>query len=97
MLLRVHIKPGKRDKLVDCLIWKQQVARDTEPGTLRHDFYYDPHDEDALYVYESYRDTDAFEEHKANEPYKKMMDQVRPECIESVDVLLRFVEEIGTA
>ncbi len=97
MLLRAHIKPGKRDELIDFLKWDQRVARDSEPGTLRFDFYDDPDGEDALYLYESYRDEEAFEQHKANEPFEKFMDQIRPECIGSIDVLLSRAVEIGTA
>ncbi len=95
-LLRLHIKSGKRDELVEFLKWDQQVALDSEPGTLRFDFYDDPENEHAMYLYESYRDNEAFEEHKANEPFQKFVSDIRPNCIELADRILFFAEEIGS-
>ena len=70
ILVKVKAKPGKRQELIDFLKWDGEVAREKEPGTLRFEFYQDPADENGFYVYEAYRDLEAFEEHKKNEPYK---------------------------
>jgi autoinducer 2-degrading protein len=71
ILLRVEAQPGKYQELFDFLKWDGEHARDHEPGTLRFDFYRDPKDANAFYVYEAYRDRDAFEEHKKGEPFQR--------------------------
>ena len=67
IVFRIEAKPGKYQELVEFLTWDGEVCRDREPGTLRFEFYRDPHNDHALYVYEAYRDLDAFEAHKKNE------------------------------
>lgn len=71
ILFRVEAKPGKYQELINFLKWDVEVCRDEEPGTLRFDVYQDPQDNNALYVYEAYRDRAAFEAHKRNEPYRR--------------------------
>ena len=94
-LFRLHLYPGKRDELVGFLKWDKQVAEESEPGTLRFDFYDDPENPGDMYLYESYTDQAAFDEHKANAPFKKFIAEVRPNCIESADTLLGWVDELG--
>ena len=94
-LFRLHLYPGKRDELVEFLRWDKQVAIESEPGTLRFDFYDDPETENAIYLYESYTDREAFDTHKANAPFKKFDAEIRPNCIESADTLLFWVDELG--
>lgn len=71
ILFRVEANPGKYQELVDFMTWDAEVCRDEEPGTLRFEFYQDPENENALYVYEAYADREAFEAHKKNEPYQR--------------------------
>lgn len=71
ILFRAETKPGKYQALVDFTTWDAEVCRDEEPGTLRFEFYQDAENENAIYVYEAYRDQEAFEFHKQNEPYQK--------------------------
>ncbi|MDR4498752.1 MAG: ester cyclase [Candidatus Scalindua sp.] len=88
ILFRVKAKPGKYQELIDFLNWDGDVCRDLELGTLRFDFYFDPNEKDTLYVYEAYRDKNAFEEHQRNEPYQKWEDIVRDLTV-GVRVLFR--------
>ena len=71
IVFRIEAKPGKYQELVEFLTWDGEVCRDREPGTLRFEFYRDPNNDNALYVYEAYRDLDAFEAHKKNEPVQR--------------------------
>ena len=71
IVFRIEAKPGKYQELVEFLTWDGEVCRDREPGTLRFEFYRDPNHDHALYVYEAYRDRDAFEAHKQNEPVQR--------------------------
>ena len=70
IVFRVEAKPGKFQELVDFLTWDAEVCRDEEPGTLRFEFYQDPENENALYVYEAYQNQEAFDVHKNNDPFK---------------------------
>lgn len=82
ILFRAKAKPGKYQELVRFLKWDGEVCSDKEPGTLRFEFYPDPGDNDALYVYEAYRDENAFREHKRNDPYSHWKCVIRPELEE---------------
>ena len=60
ILFRVEANPGKFQELVDFMTWDAEVCQDEEPGTLRFEFYQDPENENALYVYEAYQDLESF-------------------------------------
>jgi quinol monooxygenase YgiN len=89
ILFRVEAKPGKHQELIDFLKWDGEVCRDQEPGTLRFEFYRDPNDENALYVYEAYRDLNAFEAHKNNEPFRRWSAGLQQELGTNFTVLFR--------
>ena len=77
ILFRIEAKPSKLQELIDFFKWDKKVCSEKEPETLRFEFYPDPENENALYVYEAYRDLEAFEEHKKNEPYKRWSTSVQ--------------------
>ena len=89
ILFRLEARPGTRQRLIDFLKWDGEVGRDEEPGTLRFEFYPDPNDENALYVYEAYRDVEAFEEHKKHEPFRRWSSGLRDELATNFTVLFR--------
>lgn len=76
-LVRIEIKTGMRSKLLEFLRWDAEVAKHREPGTLRFDVWEVEAEPDVVYLYEAYKDKQAFERHKQNEPYKKWDDVVR--------------------
>ncbi len=86
ILFRVKAKSGKYENLRDFLKWDADVCRD-EPGTLRFEFYQDPKDQNAFYVYEAYRDREAFEEHKKNEPFQRWSSGLLDELAANFDEL----------
>lgn len=69
-LFRVEAKPGKLEELIAHLKWCIEVAKEKEPETWRFEFFQDPEDDQALYVYEAYPNEAGFEAHKQNEPYQ---------------------------
>src|SRR5205823_14091671 len=71
ILFRAEIKHEEREDVINFIKWDIRVAKEREPGTLRFDLYQDPKDENAFFVYEAYRDEEAFEEHKKNAPYQR--------------------------
>ncbi len=83
----VKAKAGKKEELAEFFRWDGQVAKETEPGTLRFEFYDDPNDVDALYVYEAYQDEEAFDVHKTHEPYQKWRAEVRPNLAEDFNII----------
>jgi autoinducer 2-degrading protein len=87
ILFRIEAKPGKLQELIDFFKWDGKVCSEKEPGTLRFEFYHDPENENALYVYEAYRDLEAFEEHKKNDPYKRWSTSVQEELGMNFSVL----------
>jgi quercetin dioxygenase-like cupin family protein/quinol monooxygenase YgiN len=78
-LVKLTTKAGKREKLIQFLTGDADVARDTEPGTLRFDVWKVPHEPDAVYLYEAYSDVEAFMQHQAHEPYKHYIEAIEPE------------------
>ena len=87
LLLWVKAKAGKKEELVEFFQWDGQVAKETEPGTLRFEFYDDPNDVDAVYLYEAYQDEDAFDVHKSHEPFQKWIAEVRPNLAEDLNII----------
>jgi quinol monooxygenase YgiN len=83
----VEAKPGKFQELIDFLKWYGETCRDREPGTLRFEFFQDPNDANALYLYEAYRDLKAFEAHKNNEPYQRWASGLQEELVTNFTVL----------
>ena len=79
IFFRVEARPGKYQALIDFLTWDGEYAREHEPGALRFEFYRDPADANALYVYEAYRDAEAFEAHKKGEPFRRWNGGLRDE------------------
>jgi (4S)-4-hydroxy-5-phosphonooxypentane-2,3-dione isomerase len=71
ILLKIEAKPGKHQELIDFLAWEAKVCREEEPGTLRFEFYQDPENANALYLYEAFRDHVAHEQHLQNEPLQR--------------------------
>lgn len=68
----------EREKLIEFLRWDARVASESEPGTLRFEFFEDPEQPDWIFVYESYEDDAAFELHKKNEPYNTFEKEIKP-------------------
>lgn len=93
-LVKIVVKPGKRDQLIKFLRWDAAVATDSEPGTVRFDVWEVPRHPDALYLYEAYVDREAFARHQANEPYKRFVQVVEPELIAEMQELFEFTNSL---
>ena len=83
--IKVNVKPGKKEKLLDLFKWDAQVARDDEPATLRFDYFEIPDDDSVVYLYEAYVGMAGFEKHKQGEPFKAFIGGIKDECIESME------------
>jgi autoinducer 2-degrading protein len=94
MFLKIEIKAGMRDELVEFLKWDAAVAKSGEPNTLRFDVY-PTDDENVIFLYEAYTDAAGFEEHKAGEPFQKF-GEIRERCIESMEILTAGKEALAS-
>ena len=86
-LLKLMTKPGKRDEVLNFLRWDADLARDSEPGTLRFDLWDVPSELDTVYLYEAYRDVEAYARHQDNEPYKRFINEIEPKLLDDTCVL----------
>jgi quinol monooxygenase YgiN len=89
LLLKITANDGMVDELTEFLRWDAEVAAASEPGTLRFDVFPVPGEPNAVYLYEAYRNEEAFDLHKAGEPFTRFVDYVVPNVIASMDFLLR--------
>jgi quinol monooxygenase YgiN len=89
-LVKLIAKPGRKDELLEFLQWDADVASRDEPGTLRFDVWQVPDEPDALFLYEAYTDEAAFDAHKANKPFQRLVAEVVPTILEPVQLILPF-------
>jgi quinol monooxygenase YgiN len=82
ILFRAEVRPEEREDFINFFKWNIRVAKEREPGTLRFDLYQDPEAENAFFVYEAYRNKEAFEDHKKNKPYKIWDSDIRLRMLE---------------
>ena len=66
------------------------MCRTVEPGTVRFDVWESPDEPNVVFLYEAYTDRDAFEAHKANEPFKRFVDEIVPSLLEPPSFVLTF-------
>jgi quinol monooxygenase YgiN len=87
-------KPGKKQDFLDFLKWDADVANDLEPATISFDVFEDPENPDAVYVYEAYLSEDAFAEHRKNEPFQRFRNEVRPEWLTELKMIMPFANSV---
>jgi autoinducer 2-degrading protein len=75
--MKLHVKTGMRSELLEFLRWDADEAKRREPGTLRFDVWQVEGEPRTLYLYEAYKDEQAFDSHKEGERYKQWEDVVR--------------------
>jgi (4S)-4-hydroxy-5-phosphonooxypentane-2,3-dione isomerase len=94
-LVKIKIKPGKRDQLLEFLRWDAAIAQAAEqPGTMRFDVWDVPGQPDAVYLYEAYENPEAFARHQANEPYKRFVNEIEPELFDERHNLFDFTNSL---
>ncbi|HEU4793586.1 MAG TPA: antibiotic biosynthesis monooxygenase [Nitrolancea sp.] len=93
-LVKIVIKPGKRDQVIEFLWGDAALARAAEPGTIRFDVWDVPDQPDALYLYEAYTDPEAFAIHRANEPYQRFVNKIDPELLDEQCVVFDWTNSL---
>jgi autoinducer 2-degrading protein len=78
ILFRAVAKPGLRESLLTFLR-KDAHESSGEVGTLRFDVVEDPENDQAFFVYELYRDDDAFAKHKEGAAFREWEERLKPQ------------------
>lgn len=64
LIARIEVAAGRRDQLLPLLRAHGARSLKDEPGTLQFEVLVPREDDTSLFVYEVYRDDDAFEAHR---------------------------------
>lgn len=91
-LMRIVVKAGMRSEMLAFLRWDAEVARDSEPGTLRFDVWEVEQEPGVIYLYEAYKNAETFEQHKMNDPFKKLDEFMR--MTEEMTIIIPFTESV---
>ena len=78
----IQIKPGYAEKFIEAILLDAKSSVQDEPGCVRFDVIQDEADPNRIYLYEVYKDEDAFEFHKTTPHIKKWMDTVKDWWVE---------------
>ena len=77
LFVTVKIKPGHRDEFLEATMGDAIGSNNDEPGCLRFDVLADNNDPNTVYLYEVYRDREAWEvAHRAPPHYTKWREPV---------------------
>ena len=64
LMVTIKIKPGHHDAFMEAMLGDARGSAYDEPGRLRFDVLQDANDPNTIYLYEVYRDEQAFEAHR---------------------------------
>ena len=70
--VKLTAQPGRRHEMLDALRAMLPVVAD-EPGTEVYSFHLDQSDENVVWVFELYRDTDALDAHSSSDGMKALL------------------------
>lgn len=89
ILFRAEVKAAERSVFIDFIEWDARVAKEDErgSGTLWFDYYEDPEDRNAFFVYEAYQDEMAFDAHKRNAPFKRWEAYIKQNVLTEFQIL----------
>lgn len=93
LFIKTRVKPGRAEDFLTAIKVNAAASVATEPGCLVFDVSQDRVDPDLIYLYEIYRDDDAYEAHTQTAHFRDSRPLVEPliieqECFES-DVIAR--------
>ncbi|MGE8114687.1 putative quinol monooxygenase [Pseudomonas sp. NPDC086566] len=94
LFIKTRVKPGSAEAFLTAIKVNAAASVATEPGCLVFDVSQDRMDPDVIYLYEIYRDDDAYEAHTQTAHFRDSRPLVEPliveqECFES-DVVARY-------
>ena len=80
LIVSVRIKPDKRQRFLEAIEDDAISSERDEPGCLRFNVLQDEADENHFYLYEIYRDKQAFEAHRQT-PHLKRFAEMAAEAV----------------
>jgi autoinducer 2-degrading protein len=80
-LIKVRIKPEKRERFLEVIEHDALHSESDEPGCLRFNVLQDSHDPNVYFFYEVYRDREALNAHRAT-PHFAMWSAAAQECLD---------------
>ena len=81
MLVKVRIKPEKRQRFLEAIEYDALRSETDEPGCLRFNVLQDASDANVYFFYEVYRDQAALEAHRAA-PHFAVWTEAATECLD---------------
>ena len=76
IFVTVNIKPGHVEQFTEASLGDARGSVRDEPGCFRFDILKDPENQNRFYLYEVYRDREAFEVHLKSIHFKKWLSAV---------------------
>lgn len=88
LFVRLVCQPGRRTAVLDATN-RYMDALEAEPGTEAYIVAVDPKEDDVLWIYEWFTDTEAMEAHRSSEPFGAIMAEL-PGLLASPPALIRI-------
>ncbi|MNP00742.1 Autoinducer 2-degrading protein LsrG [compost metagenome] len=82
IFIRTRLKPGCADAFIEAIKPNAATSVETEPGCLVFDVSRDRVDPDVVYLYEIYRDDEAYEAHTRTAHFRDSRPLVEPLILE---------------
>ncbi len=77
LIVQIGIKPEYRERFIESMLDDARGSVGDEPGCLRFDVIQDEKDPNTIYLYEVYKDDDAFQAHTEAPHFIKWRDMVK--------------------
>jgi quinol monooxygenase YgiN len=77
ILVTIHIKPEFRDAYLESMLDDARGSVNDEPGCFRFDVLQDENNPNTIYLYEVYRDKEAFDAHLVAPHFIRWRDTVK--------------------
>ena len=95
-MVKLVTQSGRTSEVLDFLRWDADIAKAHEPGTLRFDVWQRADEPSVIYLYEAYVNQDAFEAHKANDPFKRFIAEIVPSLAEPPTFVVPFTQSLAS-
>lgn len=86
VVVRIQIKPGKRDQFIKAMLDDAVGSVDNEPDCLLFNVVQNSEDPDRIHLYEVYKDEDAFERHRQTPHFQRWINTVEDWLVQPPDI-----------
>ncbi len=78
VIVKIQIKPEHREEFIEAMLADARGSVENEPDCLQFNIVQDAEDPNRLWLYEVYRDAEAFERHKQTPHFTTWVETVEP-------------------